>query len=190
MSCAINLRRVKRSANNPTWSNRLISRDKYPAPLPPGELGHGPWHSGEGVACGSWRGGGFRDEYQSFFVPGKKYRVPGVLATGLSKMVAIAFISKADCNHPRILWCIKVDGRGVREPEHRVLHASFVQKSLIPGEGEFLYAPYSAFEVETVRWAKPDSAGKYAVGVYHQVLVRSAIDNKGWDEDLPLAPWY
>ena len=127
--------------------------------------------------------------------------MPGVLATALRKRVAIDFIMKADHDHPRILWVVKVDGRGIKRPEHRVMHASFVHKSLIhdpstykPTESEYLYAAYSTFEVEAVRWARPDPAtGKYKIGVFHKVLVRAANDNrdsKRWPEDLPLAPWY
>ena len=123
-----------------------------------------------------------------------------MLATGLEKRVALDFLHNADRNYPRILWCIKVDGRGIKYPEHRVMHATFVHKSLIhddnfqPTEAEFLYAAYSAFEVEEVRWATPDPVtGKYKIRDYHQVLIRAAKDNQNhivWPEDLPLAPWY
>ena len=163
-------------------------------------MGCGFWHAKQGVAHGSWRGGGFRDEHQRFFVRGRKYRVPGVLATGLDKAVALGFIDRADQAHPRILWCIKVDGRGIKSPKYRVMHASFVHKSLVssntyqPLETEFLYAAYSAFEVEAVQWAAPDATtGKYKFGVYHQVVIRAANDNNDlgqWPEELPLAPWY
>ena len=80
------------------------------------------------------------------------------------------------------------------------MHASFVHKSLIhndkfePMESEFLYAAYSAFEVEAVKWATPNAeTGKYKIKDFHQVLIRATNDNrdyKQWPENLPLAPWY
>ena len=204
LSCGINARRlINRTPRPGLFIFNTISPNEYPHKLKRGELGCGRWHAGEGVAHGSWRGGGFRDEFQRFFKPGKKYRVPGVLATALDKDVALGFIDTAierDPDQPRILWCIKVDGRGILNPEHRVMHASFVNKSLIhddkftPTESEYLYVAYSAFEVEAVEWAMPDAiSGRYKKADYHRVVIRAANDNKDldqWPEELPLAPWY
>ena len=188
ISIALNTRRVSdRGATTGLFSG--INPKEYPQKLAKNDMGfgrpapHSFWH-------GSWRGGGFRDRFQEFYKPGRRYRVPGVLATALKKQVALDFIVKSDTKHPRILWCIRVDGRGVQHIEHRIMHASFVHKSLYPREAEFLYAAYSAFQVESVIWATPDRTGKYTIGQYHQVLIRAAKDNKQWPEDLLLAPWY
>ena len=116
----------------------------------------------------------------------------------MDKTKAMDFLYEAKTK-ARVLWCVKVDGRGIKNRAHRVLHASFVQKSLIcdgsfkPTETEFLYAAYSAFEVETVQWANPDSNGNYKIHSFHQIVIRAANDNKNtdeWPEDLDLAPWY
>ena len=60
---------------------------------------------------------------------------------------------------------------------------AFVSKTLIAGEREYLFAPYSVFTLVSVKWSakliKP-----------HEVTIRSALDNKEEDEDLPLTPWY
>ena len=188
LSVAINKRRVSnRDAKKGLFSG--ISPREYPQKLLNCDMGHGRsdtgsrWH-------GSWRGGGFRDKFQGFFKPGVKYRVPGVLATALKKDVAMTFIAKSSKIHPRILWCIRVDGRGIQDPEHRVMHASFVSQSQYRDETEFLYSAYSAFVVEEVIWATRDASGRYKITEYHQVLIRAAKDNKEWSEDLPLAPWF
>ena len=91
--------------------------------------------------------------------------------------------------------------------DHRVLHASYVNKTLVGGESEFLYAAYSAFEVEAVDWygipkeeegkyrkhesgSNKDRHHKYLEQTSHQILIRAANDNTKWEEDLDLAPWY
>ena len=219
LSCGINARRLN-SRTAPVQNAGVLSlvlsavsafvapNNGYPSPLAVDDkdvFGHATWLAGPAVAHGSWRGTGFRDEHRSFFKPGKKFRVPGVLATALDKGKAVDFLHRADQLHPRVLWCVKVDARGLHSPEHRVKHAAFVHKSLVcdavvlgtgsyaPREHEFLYAAYSAFEVEAVLWAEPDlPGGKYKINTYHRVVIRAAKDNKDaeWPEDLELSPWY
>ena len=133
----------------------------------------------------TWRGGGFRQQYRSFFqsIKGHKYRVPGFLATTSKRSIAVGFLYKVDSKQPRALWRIMFDRRGEKHVEYRVRHMTFVSKTLIPEEGEYLFAPYSVFTLVSVRWSlemdKP-----------HQFTIRAAIDNKNEDENLPLAPWY
>ena len=206
ISCGINRALIGDREAVAGWFTGRLSTKDYPQKLNKGDMGHGYWRGSEGIAHGSWRGGGFRDEHQGFFCVGKKYRVPGVLATALQKSVAESFISNSDQSQPRVLWCIKVDGRGVKDPRHRVKHANLVRKSLVcnavvmgtgtyePQESEFLFAAYSAFQVEAVKWAERDPVTeKYKIGVYHRIVIRAANDNKDysqWPENLPLAPWY
>ena len=133
----------------------------------------------------TWRGGGFRREYRSFFqsVKGKKYRVPGFLASSSDRRVAINFVFSADKTHPCALWRIKFDKRGELHPEYRVKHMTLVSKTLIAGEQEYLFAPYSVFLLVSVKWSsKLDKP--------HEFTLHPALDNKDEDEDLPLAPWY
>ena len=168
------------SASFLTFFNQITMKDKYPSKVKRGELGFGDWRDGEGVAHATWRGGGFRDEFKAFFVPGKRYRVPGVLATSLKKTVAQVFVDRAPEDQPKVLWCIRVDGRGKSNRKYRCKHASMVRSTLVTDEAEFLYAPYSCFRVEKV---------DYASSVY-QIVVSAAVDNVLEPSNLPLAPWY
>lgn len=133
----------------------------------------------------TWRGGGFRRQHRAFFrkIKGKKYRVPGFLATSDSRTVASGFAFKADKTHPCAMWRILFDKRGKDHPEHRVQHMTFVSKTLIKGENEYLFAPYSVFTLSSIQWS--DDVRKP-----HEFTVRAARDNKNEDENLPLAPWY
>ena len=114
---------------------------------------------------------------------GKKYRVAGFLATSINRHVAAKFAFKADRHHPRALWSIKFDRRGKFLRQYRVQHMTFVSKSLVKGEREYLFAPYSVFRLKSVKWSvnlrKP-----------HLFKIQAAIDNRDEDEDLPLTPWY
>ena len=49
-----------------------------------------------------YRGGAFDNAFQSFFVPNKKYRVPGYMATSLNEKVAVAFVLRAREGKPRV----------------------------------------------------------------------------------------
>jgi hypothetical protein len=159
---SINHRRVHRLSHCPS-----VNVQSYP---PKGE---------------TWRGGGFRDEFRPFFqnMKGKKYRVPGFLATSVDKQVAIGFVHKVKKDNPRAMWRITFDKRGEKHVEYRVQHMSFVSKTLVEGEGEYLFAPYSVFKLVSIKWSgnlkKP-----------HLFTIKAALDNQDEDEDLPLAPWY
>jgi len=133
----------------------------------------------------TWRGGGFRKRVRPFFegIVGKKYRVPGFLATSSKRAIAAKFAFDPSQTHPSAIWCIKFDPRGKDHPEFRVYHMTFVSKTLIKGEHEYLFAPYSVFTLVSVEWStklrKP-----------HEFVIQAAIDNQEEAEDLPLAPWY
>ena len=163
---SINSRRIRRAGNMVN-----INIQSYP---PNGE---------------TWRGGGFRREHRAFFerMIGKKYRVPGFLATSVRRQVAAAFAFKAGVTnpaHPCALWRITLDPRAKENPEYRIKHMSFVSKSLIVGENEYLFAPYSVFTLTTVKWSEAE------LNKPHKFTIRAAHDNKEEDEDLPLTPWY
>merc|ERR1712150_243264 len=133
----------------------------------------------------TWRGGGFRQEHKKFFqsIKGKKYRVPGFLSTTNKKAVAAMFAFNVDKTNPSAMWRIVFDPRGESDPRFRVKHMTFVSKTLIKGEGEYLFAPYSVFTLQAVSWStKLDKP--------HQFTIHAACDNKKEDENLPLAPWY
>lgn len=136
-----------------------------------------------------WRGGGFNDEHKAFFTKGKVYRIPGFLATSGSESVATSFVCKVSDGKPRIKWKILLDKRGKTQAKYRVSHMTYVNKTLIPGEGEYLFAPYSVFTVKNVSWSSSTDEP-------HHITIQAAYDNlasedgKSSSEDLPLAPWY
>jgi hypothetical protein len=94
-----------------------------------------------------------------------------------------------------VMWVVHVDPAGEHDPAKRCKHVNFVQHSLVPGEQEYLFAPYSIFTVRSVRWG--------AGGAPHRIELDAASDNRAaaeggasgrWatpagSEDLPLAPW-
>lgn len=133
----------------------------------------------------TWRGGGFRDEHKDFFkrMKGAKYRVPGFLATSDERNIAVAFAFKADEAHPCAIWKVVFDKRGKNQPEYRVQHMAFVSKTLVDGENEYLFAPYSVFTLLSVEWSEK-------LQEPHQFTIQPAVDNQQEDENLPLAPWY
>merc|ERR1719506_303666 len=163
---SINNRRVNRTSERPD-----INIQSYP---PKGE---------------TWRGGGFRREHRAFFdrMIGKKYRVPGFLATSVRRDIAAGFAFKADMtnpSHPCAIWRITFDPRGKDFPQFRVRHMTLVSKTLIMGEHEYLFAPYSVFTLVSVKWSEHDLINP------HEFTIQAAHDNKEGDECLPLTPWY
>jgi hypothetical protein len=94
-----------------------------------------------------------------------------------------------------VMWVVHVDPAGEHDPAKRCKHVNFVEHSLVPGEQEYLFAPYSIFTVRSVSWG---AAG----GAPHRIELDAASDNNvaaeggagRWatpagSEDLPLAPW-
>ena len=132
----------------------------------------------------TWRGGSFRDKFKSFFecIKGRKYRVPGFLATTIKRSVAANFAFQAKSRR-RAIWRIVFDKRGKRQPEYRVQHLTFVSKTLVRGEHEYLFPPYSVFMMLSINWSAE-------MNKPHEFTIQAALDNKEEDEDLPLIPWY
>ena len=136
----------------------------------------------------TWRGGSFRREHRAFYerMIGKKYRVPGFLATSARREIAVAFSFKASMSHPShpsAMWHVTFDPRGKDHPEYRVKHMALVSKTMIVGEYEYLFAPYSVFTLVSVKWS-------VELRRPHVFTIRAAEDNKEEDECLPLTPWY
>jgi len=154
---AINARRVRRDPQS-------MADTKYP-------------HDGK-----LWRGTGFDNAHQGFFAVGHKYRVPGLLATSLNKRTSEYFITRTEGGIPTALWCILVDPAGKKDFLKRNRNASYVAKTHLKGEGEYLFAAYSVFTCVEVKWSQNESP--------HYVTIESAHDNASEKDDLPLAPWY
>jgi len=130
-----------------------------------------------------YRGGAFNNCFRTFFAIGKKYRVPGYLATSLRRKIAVSFALRAAENMARVLWRISVDTRGITDPIYRCRHAFVLEKTHIPGEEEYLFVPYSTFTVMEAKWSDNSTEP-------HEILVAASQDNLNEDDDLPLAPWY
>ena len=123
-----------------------------------------------------------------FFVAGKKYRIPMFLATSDELKVAENFmVMAADRGDPPVIWTIKVDPRGAAQLLYRCKHVNQVPKSNVPGEFEFLYAPYSVVTIESVTLPPAGAAPTPACPI--RIVVVAALDNKDEPHDLPLAPW-
>lgn len=128
-----------------------------------------------------FRGSGLPEDKQEFFIPGTKYRCPMYLATSKNMMVSKkTFCARAaELGLPPVLWIIHLD------PKYGCVHVNFVDRTNIPGEQEFLFVPYSTFEVlsadfkDQPTWLEP-----------HVIHIRAEIDNKLCSDDLPLSPWH
>ena len=78
----------------------------------------------------TYRGGALPDEHQAFFTAGKKYRVPGFLATSFRESVAERFIYMAYADDsPCIKWVVHVDERGAADFKYRCKHVNYVESS-------------------------------------------------------------
>lgn len=131
-----------------------------------------------------YRGGGLPDEHRSFFKLGREFRVAGFLASSFSQETAEHFMSSARARgEPCIMWEIHVDPAGESSPAKRCMHVSYVERSNMPGEKEYLFAPYLPFTVKQVRWGRGSASNP------HIVVLEAGLDSLDFGEDLPLAPW-
>jgi hypothetical protein len=147
---------------------------------------------GQRVSAGEcWRGGGFDDQFRPFFTAGKKYRVPGFLATSVKQSATNTFMGMAQAaGHPVVQWRIVFDPRGDPQgdnlPGHRCKHVNLLRVSHVPDELEFLFQAYSVFTVRDVQWSAVAPA---TMAQPHRITLVPASDNALELEDLPLAPW-
>ena len=134
----------------------------------------------------TFRGGELPLQHAEFFEAGKKYRVPGFLATSFSEDVAYRFLyMKFAEGRTPVKWIVELDPRGRDSLQHRCKHVNFCENSDVPGEEEFLYAPYSVFTVISLTVPPMPTDDNPIV-----VRLLAAVDNLKEPEDLPLAPWY
>ena len=81
-----------------------------------------------------FRGGGFDDQYRSFFVKGREFRQPAYFATSFSRAVADDFIARSSMAS-KVCWVVHID------PDLKCAHVNLVRKTNVPGEEEYLFAP-------------------------------------------------
>lgn len=127
-----------------------------------------------------YRGSGIPIEILSFFVPEKRYRCPFFLSCSNS----VSFTKKIYCsraenrNLPPVLWIIHID------PKH-CTHVNFIDQTSSFGEQEFLFPPYSAFEVLSVDLQqKPTSVDPIIVHI------KAESDSPTTPLELPLCSWH
>jgi serine/threonine protein kinase len=140
-----------------------------------------------------WRGGGFDEQHRTFFTPGKKYRVPGFLASSLRKSVSQEFLFRAEAaDYPVVQWCIKLNQRADPQGEnsllHRCKHVNLLRVTHCKGEMEYLFAAYSVFTV-CDEPGNPYWSDKPTTQDPHRITIEAAVDNSHEEENLPLAPW-
>ncbi|CAE8601232.1 unnamed protein product [Polarella glacialis] len=129
-----------------------------------------------------YRGAGLPDERRGFFRPGRKYRVPFLLATTFEKtrVAQGIFASQAQDNgFPPVLYVLRLDA------EYQCRHVNFLGEKSLCNESEFLFAPYSVFTVRSVEWQETPTWRNP-----HMVHLDVAVDNKEESDDLPLAFWH
>jgi len=159
-------------------ANLLMDRVHGPSGPPPYPVGG---------KC--YRGGGLPDEHKAFFFPGMKYRVPNYLATSYEDgRIVSSFMRRSP--HPAVKWEIQLDVRGdpggMDDARFLCKHVNFIARRApdVPDEKEFLFVPYSVFEVISTAWSSNPTPTSP-----HVVTLRAAVDNREELEDLPLAPW-
>lgn len=81
-----------------------------------------------------YRGGGFDEQYRSFFVAGREFRQPAYFATSFSRAVADRFIARA-VTPSKVRWHVRIDA--VR----KCAHVNLLRNTNVPGEEEYLFAP-------------------------------------------------
>ena len=112
---------------------------------------------------------------------GIKFRAPMFVATSFELGTAYEFAERAEQRQePPVIWTFTLN------PATRCNHANFVEgKTLVQGENEFLYAPYSVFTVVSVEWADAPTWEEP-----HKIELAVAPDNnRPAFDNLPLAPW-
>ena len=136
-------------------------------------------------------------EHRAFFAPGVAYRAPAFVATSSSEAVArLSFLASPPFPPPsaeqrppfqeHTLWKFHFD---CELPESvRCRHVNFIPSdlSMVGGEDEYLFVPYSCFTVCQVRWQEGATSADHP----HVIEVQVAPDNKRMPEDLLVAPWY
>ncbi len=110
---------------------------------------------------------------------GKQYRVPMFVASSTNMAKAQEFSAMAEAwGLPPVRFTIRLHA------VDKCVHVAYIEGA-VADEAEFLFVPYSAFTVLSVKWkANPTPANP------HEVELLAAADNRKESELLPLAPWH
>lgn len=128
----------------------------------------------------SHRGTSMPRDKVDFFTVGLLYRAPMFLATSFLESKANDFLRTAPAHNTPVHFKFRLD------PVKKCDHAIYIEHmTLVAGEHELLYAPYSAFRVlqvvipDTITWDNP-------------VVIEVSVlpNNKTAPEEAPLAKWH
>ena len=141
----------------------------------------------------TYRGATLPEEHLAFYTVGKEYRVPGYVATSFQEKVAKRFARRAwqEAEHsstgrlPAVLYVVQVDPDGETDEDVLCQNANYIANTLVPGEDEYLFVPYSVFTVTKVELSPNPNYKKP-----HRIYITAADDSLLEAEDQPLAPWY
>lgn len=112
---------------------------------------------------------------------GQKFRVPQFVATSAKRGVAETFARKAQQKKfAPVIWRFEFDSK------HGCRNVAIVQSTHVKSEAEWLFVPYSVFQVVSVNWVDKD---KLTYKHPHTICLSVAIDNLVEDEHMPLSPW-
>ena len=133
----------------------------------------------------------FADEHKAFFSQGRLYRSNQYTATSFEKATAERFLGYQGATSPKVLWTIEFD------PIDGCKHVNLMSDTPYPDEVEFLFAPFSAFEVlkEPRDPGEVDGEGPYwspdatDINTPHRIRIRARPDNRESALACPIAPW-
>jgi hypothetical protein len=96
----------------------------------------------------TFRGGLLPAEHLPFYTVGKQYRVPGYLASSFNEKIAMGFAKRAwqsaSGQTAAVIFVVQVEVEGERDADELCQNANFITNTLVPGEDEYLFVPYSA----------------------------------------------
>ena len=142
--------------------------------------------TGNRVSAGEcWRGGGFNMAHQGFFTAGKKYRVPGFLATSPRRDATNPFKERAEAAGFRVVqWKFEFDPRGdplgAGDQARRCKHINKLRVTHFRGEDEYLFQAFSPFTVTAADFTTAGTAADPFLGT-----LEPALDGLLEDEGLP-----
>lgn len=129
----------------------------------------------------SHRGVSMPRDAVAFFVEGLLYRVPMFLSTSVTPSVAYKFMQQTPEGRVSVHFIFHVD------PIKRCDHVLYLEPfTLVSGERELLYVPYSAFKVLKVTHPEGDITWDNPIII--ELMVQP--NNKTVSEDVPLAEWH
>lgn len=126
-----------------------------------------------------YRGAGLQSERWAWFKAGRKFRVPFYFACSLEEVTALNFAKRSSMRHKVVF---EILFPAINEP-CACMHVCLLEDSLESGEVEFLFAPYSTFEV-----LESQNRTNTALGEHLWVRLLAAADNMT-DESQPLLQW-